>query len=147
MSAIRVLPAGGSTFEVVVRGHNVVVDQPADQGGADLGPTPTELFVAGLAACVAHYASGYLRRHSIDPAGFAVSAAFAFAEDRPSRVSRIDVTVQPPPALPTESTEAFLAVASHCTVHNTLTRGVDILVALASTRSSAEPSGTGTLVP
>jgi putative redox protein len=38
-------------------------------GGGDVGPTPTELFVAGLASCVAFYARRYLRRHDIDAEG------------------------------------------------------------------------------
>ena len=131
MSSIRVEHLGDHRFEVDVRGHTLVVDQPIDHGGRDAGPTPTELFVAGLAACVAHYAHGYLARHGINPAGLAVDAEFAFADDRPARVSRIDVRVTPPAALPEASRAAFLAVASLCTVHNTLELGPDVSVVAA----------------
>ncbi len=40
---------------------------------------------------------------------------------RPTQVLRIIIVVTPPADLPTERRDAFLAVASHCTVHNTLT--------------------------
>ena len=50
----------GEAYEVAVRGHRVLVDQPADAGGEDSAPTPTELFVASLATCVAFYAGRYL---------------------------------------------------------------------------------------
>jgi putative redox protein len=40
-------------FSIDIRGHVVNVDQPAYAGGTDTAPTPTELFVAGLASCVA----------------------------------------------------------------------------------------------
>src|SRR6266540_5083244 len=55
----------GDAFEIEVRGHHLTVDQPVDAGGADLGPTPTELFAASLAACVGFYAVRFLRRHGL----------------------------------------------------------------------------------
>jgi len=79
----------GESYEVSVRGHRVLVDQPADAGGLDTAPTPTELFVASLATCVAFYAGRYLTRHGYDRDGLAVSAGFEMASDRPARVSRI----------------------------------------------------------
>jgi len=43
----------GERYEITVREHPIVVDQPIDDGGANDAPTPTELFVASLASCVA----------------------------------------------------------------------------------------------
>jgi hypothetical protein len=48
----------GDRFAIDARGHTITVDQPADVGGADTAPTPTELFVASLAGCVGFYAAG-----------------------------------------------------------------------------------------
>ena len=62
----------GEAYEMTVRGHRVVVDQPADAGGQDSAPTPTELFVASLAACVAFYAGRFLTRHGYSRDGLAV---------------------------------------------------------------------------
>ena len=36
---------GGESYEVLVRGHRFVVDQPIHCGGADSAPTPVEFFV------------------------------------------------------------------------------------------------------
>jgi uncharacterized OsmC-like protein len=118
-------------FAVDVRGHTVFVDQPLDAGGTDVAPTPTELFVASLASCVAFYARRYLLRHHIDSTGLAVSASYAIG-GRPARVREIRVLISPPSALPAERRDAFLAVASHCTVHNTLTAPADVDIALAA---------------
>ena len=90
----------GDSYEVSVRGHRVLVDQPADAGGQDTAPTPTELFVASLAACVAFYAGRYLTRHGYCRDGLIVSAGFDMASDRPARVSGIRLTVQAPADLP-----------------------------------------------
>ena len=62
----------GESYEVSVRGHRMLVDQPADAGGLDAAPTPTELFVASLATCVAFYAGQYLTRHGYGRDGLAV---------------------------------------------------------------------------
>ena len=110
----------GEAYEVIVRGHRVLVDQPADHGGTDGGPTPTELFVASLAACVAFYAGRYLTRHGYSREGLAVSAGYEMASDRPARVGNIRLTVRVPADLPSRRWAALRAVVSHCTVHNSL---------------------------
>ncbi len=110
----------GEAYEVMVRGHRVLVDQPADHGGTDGGPTPTELFVASLAACVAFYAGRYLTRHGYSRDGLAVSAGYEMASDRPARVANIRLTVRVPADLPSQRWAALRAVVSHCTVHNSL---------------------------
>src|SRR6266508_4543566 len=55
----------GDAYEIQIRGHRLTVDQPVEAGGANLGPTPTELFAASLAACVGFYAGRFLRRHGL----------------------------------------------------------------------------------
>ncbi len=39
-------------IESDIRGHKVVIDQPANAGGGDSGPTPLELMFASLAGCI-----------------------------------------------------------------------------------------------
>lgn len=53
MPNLSVAHQAGDRFELQVRGHRLLCDQPPGRGGTDQGPTPTELFVASLAACVA----------------------------------------------------------------------------------------------
>lgn len=106
-------------FQIRVRDHVLQVDQPAEAGGTDTAPTPTELFVVSLATCVAFYVRRYLSRHDLPVDGLSVSATYAMAE-RPARVSEIDVSIDVPAGVPDELRVRLLAVASHCTVHNTL---------------------------
>jgi putative redox protein len=42
---------GGLATDVTGRGHAIRVDEPAQFGGGDTGPMPTELLVAALASC------------------------------------------------------------------------------------------------
>ncbi|WP_327341526.1 OsmC family protein [Streptomyces europaeiscabiei] len=119
-------------YAVDIRGHRIRVDQPVDAGGTDTAPTPTELFAASLATCVAFYAGRYLHRHGLPRTGLRVRTEFTMATDRPARVGSLHVVVVPPPELPEQRRAALLAVASHCTVHNTLHEPPEIEIKLES---------------
>ena len=126
---VSVTHDGGDRFSIAIRGHVVHVDQPESDGGADTGPTPTELFVASLAACVAFYARRYLKRHDLPEEGLTVTAQ-AESGAKPSRVASMTITLTLPDGVPEDKREALLAVASHCTVHNTLTHPPEVVIKL-----------------
>src|SRR5450759_5286628 len=70
--SMRVEHRGDDKFDINIRGHVVRVDQPVKDGGEDTAPTPTELFIASLASCVAFYARRYRARHDLPTDGLAV---------------------------------------------------------------------------
>ena len=129
---MRVEHRGGDRFDISVRGHIIAVDQPVRDGGDDTAPTPTELFVASLASCVAFYARRYLARHHLPTEGLAVEATFDMGS-RPARVAGITLRVILPDGVPAERRDALLAVATHCTVHNTLETTPDVSIILSDT--------------
>jgi uncharacterized OsmC-like protein len=122
MNAIQVTHVTNSRYAVDLGQHCLVTDQPESAGGDGLGPTPVQLFVASLMACAAHYAGSYLARHHLSADGLTVGGDYVMAGDSPPRVASISVTITPPPDLPDNRVAGLLAVASHCTVHNTLTK-------------------------
>jgi putative redox protein len=117
---VEVSYLGGESYAVATRGHAVLTDQPVAAGGADAALTPTELLIASLGSCVAFYVGRFLERHGLDRTGLQVSTDFTMAIDRPARVSEVRLRVSVPGGVPPEREKALLAVASHCTVHNTL---------------------------
>ena len=119
-------------YTVDIRGHRLRVDQPLEAGGTDTAPTPTELFAASLATCVAFYAGRYLHRHDLPRTGLRVRTEFTMATDRPARVTSLRLVIVPPPELPERRRAALLAVASHCAVHNTLHQPPEIDIELES---------------
>jgi putative redox protein len=131
--AMWVRPIAGECYEISVRGHRVRVDQPLDAGGDDLAPTPTELFVASLASCVATLAGSYLTRHGYDRAGLGVSVAYEMAADPPPRVAAVRLTLRVPPGLPETRRAGLLAVASRCTVHNSIEHPPVVELGIAAT--------------
>jgi putative redox protein len=127
---IEVTHAGGESYAIATRGHTMLVDQPADAGGGDAAVTPTELLIAALASCVAFYAGRYLARHGLERDGLTVTAEFTMAADRPARVGAVRLRITAPGGIPAERRAPLLAVASHCTVHNTLRQEPDITIGL-----------------
>lgn len=116
---LRVEYEAGDRFRIAVRQHTITVDQPVEDGGEDLAPTPTELFIASLASCVAFYVRRYLSRRGRAVDGLTVSSEVDFAS-RPHRVGGITLRVRLPYRLAEDEREALLGVASRCTVHNSL---------------------------
>lgn len=126
---------GGDRLRIEARGHEIFVDQPVPEGGGDSGPTPTELFVASLAACVGYYAERFLRRHGLSAHGLSVAASYGWAE-HPHRVGRIEVEVDAP-GLTDAARDAFARVIEHCTVHNSLRQPPEVTVRTKAARGAA----------
>jgi len=136
MEAIHVRHVDGDEFEIAVRQHKLRVDQPVSDGGSDHAPTPTELFVSSLAACVAFYVRRYLSRHELSTEGLVVDATYSFATN-PTRVGSIRVEVRLRDDVPAESRPGLLAVARHCTVHNTLEQSPEVQIDLVTSSAAA----------
>lgn len=128
---VRAVHRQGDRFDLEVRQHVVPVDQPESLGGEDTAASPTELFVAGIAGCVGFYVRRYLTRHRLPTEGLAVSARYELGT-RPARVTRITVEVTVPRGVPDERREGLLAVARHCTLHNTLDEPPEVTVGLTT---------------
>jgi putative redox protein len=133
MGTVRTWHLDGDRFAIGIRDHLITVDQPTADGGQDTAPTPTELFVASLASCVGFYARRYLARHHLPTTGLTVTADYTMGT-RPARVTDIRVDIDVPDGVPADRREALLAVASHCTVHNTLADDPQVTIALAEQR-------------
>jgi len=52
--------------EIPVRGLNVVIDEPIERGGTNLGPTPTEAAMTALIACTNVIGHKNARRLGVD---------------------------------------------------------------------------------
>jgi uncharacterized OsmC-like protein len=140
MPAVTVQHVDGDRFTIGIRDHLIAVDQPVIDGGEDTAPTPTELFVASLASCVAFYARRYLARHKLQTTGLRVTTEYRMGS-HPARVSDVRIGIEVDSAVPHDRREALLAVASHCTVHNTVTHPRAIDIAVADGPSLAAPAG------
>lgn len=59
-------------IESDIRGHKVIIDQPANAGGTDTGATPLELLFASLAGCIGTIGRIVAMQKRIDLKGMAI---------------------------------------------------------------------------
>ncbi len=107
-----------SKFEASTRGHSLISDQPADNGGSDEGMTPPELLLAALASCAGYYAAQYLKTRNLSTDGLSVHVVAEKAL-QPARLARFRVEVAALP-LDEKNTAGLLRSVHACLVHNTL---------------------------
>jgi putative redox protein len=101
------------------RGHQIIVDQPAENRGTDEGMTPPELLLASLGTCTMYYAAEYLRRNNLPAQGMEV---FVDAEKAtaPARLGKFTVRVLIPHVTDPAHLEGARRTAEKCLVKNTM---------------------------
>lgn len=127
----------GQRFSIRIRNHELTVDQPPSAGGTDAGPSSTELFVASLVGCVAHYGQTFLARHGI--AGALSAEADWWVDLGAERLTRAVIRVQAP-SLPPEQEAGFRAAVEHCLVHNTLRQEPEVAIQVATEADAGTPA-------
>jgi len=120
---------GGTRYDILSERHRVVTDQPADEGGADAGMTPVELFVGSVASCVGYFVGQFCARHDISRDGLKVDAEWAIVEG-PHRVGQIQLSIRLPHRITQELKERLLKVAHGCTVHQSIIVPVQVAIEL-----------------
>jgi putative redox protein len=118
----------GAKFEVAVRGHRMICDQPRDYGGSDEGMSPPELLLASLATCAAYYAAQYLKARGlpVDALHVRVSAEKA---PQPARLASFQIEVTAP-VLEDRHQGGLLRAVKACLIHNTLLGSPNIDVSI-----------------
>jgi uncharacterized OsmC-like protein len=120
---------GDVKFEVAARGHSLICDQPAENGGKDEGMTPPELLLASLGTCAAFYASAYLRKKGLPREGVEVHVTAGKAGP-PARLDDFKIEVKIPLALSEEQRAGVEVAVHHCLIHNTLLHTPSIQIEL-----------------
>ena len=108
----------GFTHDLKVGAHQITVDEPADQGGQDMGPSPQELLAASLASCTAVTMEMYADRKGWDVDGLEVDCRYTPAER--GCPTRFELVMKMPAHLSEEQVERLQVIAAKCPVHRTL---------------------------
>ena len=109
---------GGVQFAASTRGHRIVSDQPASNGGSDTGMTPPELLLASLGTCAGFYAAQFLRNHSLECPELEILVSAEKAK-MPARLGSFKIDVMAP-GVPPEEEAGLLRAVHGCLIHNTL---------------------------
>jgi putative redox protein len=108
----------GYRHVVKVRTHDVTVDEPADSGGTDAGPSPQELLAASLASCTAVTMEMYAQRKGWMLGDVEVAVDYTPAER--GCPTRFRLTLRLPDDITDEQAERLRVIAAKCPVHRTL---------------------------
>jgi putative redox protein len=106
---------------VQVRQHAFAVDEGAENGGEDSGPTPHDLYDAALAACKALTVLWYANRKQIPVEDIRVTVERDDTEER-SGTYRLLATLAVTGALTEAQRQELLNVAGKCPVHKLMTQ-------------------------
>jgi putative redox protein len=116
----------GFTHDVEIEGgHTLVIDEPVDDGGAGLGPSPTRTLGAALASCTAITAEMYADRKGWDLGALEVEVQITYDGASPTA---FDVTLRCPGELDQEQVDRLLRMAAKCPVHRLLSRETTVTV-------------------
>jgi putative redox protein len=117
----------GLRHEIDVNGHKIVVDEPEDAGGEDVGPSPSALLASALAGCTAITVEMYADRKGWDLEGLEVKADYG-GTPPPGERAKFDVTVSVPEGLDDDQVDRIEKIANKCPIHRTLAGNADITV-------------------
>lgn len=108
----------GFRNSVVIRDHELTIDEEPQDGGADAGPTPLELLAGSLAGCVAITMEMYAQRKGWEIGEIGVDVDFSPAER--GTPTKFEIVLRLPENLTDEQTERLSVIAAKCPVHRVL---------------------------
>ena len=125
---------------IVAGGHQLVADEPAAIGGADSGPTPYDLLLAGLGACTAITVRMYadrkgwpLRQMTVRLRHSRIHAIDCVdCETKSGQLDQIDRELHFEGDLTDDQRARLMSIAERCPVHRTLNS--EVLVATTEDR-------------
>jgi putative redox protein len=128
--AVVVTESGTGPYgqRIAVGGHQLFADEPAAVGGADSGPTPYDLLLAGLGACTAITVRMYAERRGWPLRHITVrlrhrrihASDCAGCETRTGQLDHIEREIHFDGELTDEQRARLLDIAERCPVHRTL---------------------------
>ncbi|MEP7128915.1 MAG: OsmC family protein [Chitinophagales bacterium] len=104
--------------------NSIIADEPADEGGAEMGFSPDELLLAALGSCT----TITLRMYA-DRKGWAldeVKVHMTFERDKVKNTTHILRTVELKGALSEEEKKRLMVIADKCPTHQILTHQITI---------------------
>lgn len=124
MGSMKITLERGTRFRIETRGKTVYVDQPPPEG-EDSAMTPLELFVASFGACMAYFATIFLKRRGVNVEGVSFTLNYERVKD-PYRVSKIEVVAELPEKIDETAIKGAVRSALNCPVHNSIKNPIDI---------------------
>lgn len=114
------------TTKMTMRGHLLVADEPESHGGKDLGPTPTELIMSGLAACTTSTLRMYADRKEWDVERIDVEISLHVVKTESGQTTYFNSIIDITGNLTQKQKDRMIVIAGKCPIHKLLTNTVEI---------------------
>jgi putative redox protein len=133
MASITADLVEGFQVEISNGRHTWSADEPVDKGGSDVGPTPYELLLGGLAACTCITLSMYAQRKKMALEGISVGYTFdrVHADDvedcddpKSGYIEQVTTEIDIRGDFTDAERRRLESIAVRCPVHKTLEHGL-----------------------
>lgn len=134
----RIDPDGGTAHRISIRGHEIVADMSAPDGG-DAGADPHDLYDSALGACKAMTILWYAQRNGIPVEDIHVGVIRDASEERKG-IYRLTTRIAIGGPLTDEQHDKLIAVAAKCPVHKLMSE-VETQIETIAVPRVADPEG------
>lgn len=130
---------GGKRFSTQIGAHQILTDQPLENGGENSAPTPPDLLLASLGACAAHYAMEYLSTRYLPTEHLHVQV-LADKTARPVHLDNFRVIVETAP-LEAKHLQGLQRAVETCLIHRTLIANPKVEIQLSASHHELTTRG------
>jgi putative redox protein len=110
---------GGKIVTAHTHGHEIVTDQPVNQGGKNSAPTPFDLFLASIGTCAGIYVKSFCDNRKIPTDKIKIIQTAEF-DDETGLPKNIRIEIRLPGDFPEQYKEAVIKAANLCKVKKTI---------------------------
>ena len=112
---------GGKVVTAHTRGHRIRTDQPEDNGGQNVAPTPFDLYLASIGTCAGLYVKSFCDNRKISTDNIRIVQKTEFDKDTGLPVD-ITIDIKLPPDFPEKYKESVINVAELCKVKKSISK-------------------------
>jgi putative redox protein len=118
--------------QINIREHQLIGDETMENGGKDLGPTPSEFVLAGFATCTASTLRMYADRKGWPVEQIFVELTLIKEKTNEGLVSNISRSIRIEGNIDDEQKQRMIEIAEKCPVHRMLISAIHIKTQIIS---------------
>ncbi|MCU0362545.1 MAG: OsmC family protein [Bacteroidales bacterium] len=124
---MEIIFEGGKVITALYNGHSIRTDQPLDNGGTDIAPSPFDLYLASIGTCAGIYVKSFCDRRGIPTDGIKIRQKITFDEatDLPTDIT---IDIQLPAGFPEKYRESVVNAAGLCKVKKSIASPPDFKI-------------------
>ncbi len=119
MARVQVSFPGGVQVAARIDSHDILTDQPLEDGGDGAAPSPYDLFLSSVATCAGFYALRFCQQRELPTKGLAIALDIDRHPDT-RRLETIRMTLSLPTDFPKKYQKAIMRSVDQCSVKKAL---------------------------